>query len=147
MYNKWYLPSIPRYLEPISLSFGDAQSKFYFPVCISRLSKSEFFCAIKMRWLKILRRNMHSKCHKKIWQINEGAIISCFAFTSPKFAQILKYFAQLCDCMIVAFRNYCNFLNAVINVNILLSCRWIGGHYARVKFSQIYMAGIQKFPK
>ena len=30
---------------------------------------------------------------------------SCFAFNNPKFAQIHKYFAQLCDCMIAAFIN------------------------------------------
>ena len=28
-----------------------------------------------------------------------------FAFISPKFAPILKYYVQLCDCMIAAFRN------------------------------------------
>ena len=28
-----------------------------------------------------------------------------FLFFSQNFAQILKYFAQLCDCMIAAFRN------------------------------------------
>ena len=28
-----------------------------------------------------------------------------FALISPKFAQILKYFAQSCDCMIATFRN------------------------------------------
>ena len=33
------------------------------------------------------------------------AIFSCFAFINQKFAQTLKYFAQLCDCMIAAFRN------------------------------------------
>ena len=31
--------------------------------------------------------------------------VFCFAFISPKFAQILKYFAQSCDCMIAAFKN------------------------------------------
>ena len=33
------------------------------------------------------------------------ASFSCFLFISPKFAQILKYFAQSCDCMIAAFKN------------------------------------------
>ena len=80
-----------------------------------RLSKSKFFCAIKMLWLNILQRNMHFKWHKtmcnyflfvKLWQILEISLIfSCFAFISPKFAQIIKYFAQSCDCMIAAFRN------------------------------------------
>ena len=37
---------------------------------------------------------------------------SCLAFLSPKFNQILKYFAQSCDCMIAAFRNSgCTVLN------------------------------------
>ena len=37
----------------------------------------------------------------KLWQINEiSASFSSFAFISPKFAQILKYFAQSSDCMI-----------------------------------------------
>ena len=41
-----------------------------------------------------------------MWQIHEiSASYSCFALLSPKFAQILKYFAQSCDCMIAAFRN------------------------------------------
>ena len=31
--------------------------------------------------------------------------MSVFPGWRPKFAQILKYFAQLCDCMITAFRN------------------------------------------
>ena len=30
---------------------------------------------------------------------------SCFAFISPKFRQLLIYFAKWCDCMISAFRN------------------------------------------
>ena len=34
-----------------------------------------------------------------------------FAFFSPRFAQILKYFASSCDCMIAAFRN------CVVNVS------------------------------
>ena len=39
-------------------------------------------------------------------QIHEiSGSFSSFAFISPKFAQILKYFAQSCDCMITAFRN------------------------------------------
>ena len=42
----------------------------------------------------------------KLWQIHEMCVsFSCFAFVSRKFAQILKYFAQSCDCMIAAFRN------------------------------------------
>ena len=43
----------------------------------------------------------------KLWQIyGISAIFTCFVFFSPKFAQILKYFAQLCDCMIAAFRKF-----------------------------------------
>ena len=34
-----------------------------------------------------------------------NAIFSCFVFNSPKFAQLLKYFAQSCDCMIAASIN------------------------------------------
>ena len=33
------------------------------------------------------------------------ASFSCFLFIGKKFAQILKYFAQLCDCTNAAFRN------------------------------------------
>ena len=32
-------------------------------------------------------------------------VFSCFLFISPQFAQFLKYFAPLCDCMIAAFWN------------------------------------------
>ena len=82
---------------------------------LARLSKSKLFCAIKMHWLDILRRDMPWKLHKilwnytnfvKLWQINEiRASFSCFAFISPKFARIFKYFVHSCDCMISAFRN------------------------------------------
>ena len=42
----------------------------------------------------------------KLWQIYEiSASFSCLAFISQKIAQILKYFAKSCDCMIAAFRN------------------------------------------
>ena len=41
-----------------------------------------------------------------------SASFSCFAFISPKFAQTLKYVAQSCDCMIVAFSN-----SAIMAVN------------------------------
>ena len=80
-----------------------------------RLSKSKFCCAIKILWLKILCRKCVKDCIKKrvkldkfgqMWQIYEICVsFSCIPLSSPKFAQILKYFAQLCDCMIAAYRN------------------------------------------
>ena len=42
----------------------------------------------------------------KFGQIYEiSASFSCFTFISQNFAQILKYFVQLCECMIAALRN------------------------------------------
>ena len=83
-----------------------------------------------MLWLTILRRNMTLKRHRnmrtkknfvKLWQIHEiSANFSCFMFISPKFAQILQYFAQSCDCMIAAFRNsvhYTELLRPALNCN------------------------------
>ena len=37
---------------------------------------------------------------------NICASFSGLHFISPRFAKILKYFAQSCDCMIAAFRNF-----------------------------------------
>ena len=37
--------------------------------------------------------------------LNVFSSSSCFEFISRKFVQILKYFAQSCNCMIAAFRN------------------------------------------
>ena len=83
-----------------------------------RLSKSKFFCAVKKLCSQNLHRNKTNKKHekfikkkKKVCQIVTNTLklvpvfFSCFTFFSPKFAQILKYFAQSCDCMIAAFRN------------------------------------------
>ena len=51
----------------------------------------------------------------KLWQIHEFCtIFSCFTYICPKLAQILKYFALLCDCMIVAFRNSGTALHHII---------------------------------
>ena len=41
----------------------------------------------------------------KKFSVSRMRDFSLLTFISPKFAQVLKYFAQLCDCMIVAFRN------------------------------------------
>ena len=43
----------------------------------------------------------------KLGQIQKiSSSFSCFAFSSPKLAEILKHFAKSCDCMIKAFRNW-----------------------------------------
>ena len=37
--------------------------------------------------------------------IKISASFSSLGFTSPKYAQIINYFVQSCDCIIAAFRN------------------------------------------
>ena len=75
-----------------------------------RLSKSEFFCAPKILWLKTLRRDMCKKYHTNIktWSNCDKkheiiAIFSCFGFISQKCAPILKHFVQSCDGMTATF--------------------------------------------
>ena len=59
--------------------------------------------------LKITYKHWNLKKIIKLLHIrNISAMFSCFAFLSTKFAQIIKYFVQLCDCMIAAFRNSAN---------------------------------------
>ena len=66
--------------------------KFCAKICVKKYREKTF---------KTRKRNCF-----KLLQINEIiAICSCFAFTSPKFGQILKYVVQSCDCMIAAFTN------------------------------------------
>ena len=58
--------------------------------------------------LKKSQKNMWNYfcCCCKFWQVHGiGASFSCFAFINPQFAQIIKHFAKLCDCMIAEFRN------------------------------------------
>ena len=60
------------------------------------------------------------KTSKPSKEINTN--FSCFAFVSPKFAQIIKYFAQSCDCRIAAYRNsakYLSCLTIIISVYML----------------------------
>ena len=66
------------------------------------------FCAQKS--IKNDKRNMWNKKNMvKVWEIhNISASLPGFLSLSPKFAHIIKYLAQSCDCMIEAFRNSVN---------------------------------------
>ena len=56
--------------------------------------------------LNLHKKHVKLKIFVKLGQIYKiSASFSCFAFLIPKFAQVLKKIAQLCDCMIAAFRN------------------------------------------
>ena len=72
----------------------------------SKCSEFKFFFAetcVKMTLQHVELQNLcqpWDKCMKLL-----PVFSPCFVVISPKFAQILKYIAQLCDCMIAAFIN------------------------------------------
>ena len=63
-------------------------------------------------------------------------------FKNYRFAQILKYFAQLCDCMIVAFMNFASELHwiysTVLNFTENTALHWTALHWTALHCTELH---------